>query len=107
MKLFIFFFDDDDIGWFTELKDKQFKTYKELTNDFMEKWNEKESPDIKIVSSDIKMDAPIEKLTEVIKSMKFICVNQLKILESHLASASNYIGSSDLIELELHSEQER
>jgi hypothetical protein len=28
-------------------------------------------------------------------------------LEAHLASASNYIGYSDLIELELHSEQER
>jgi hypothetical protein len=34
----------------------------------MEKRKEKEHPDIKIVSSDIKMDAPIEKLTEVIKA---------------------------------------
>jgi hypothetical protein len=111
MKLFIMSFDDDDdLDWFTELKDKQVKTYKELTNAFMEKWKEKEPPDIKTISSDIKIDVsttPIEKLTEVIKATKFICVNQLKILEAHLASASNYIGYSDLIELELHREYER
>jgi hypothetical protein len=70
----------------------------------MEKWKEKEPPDIKTVSSDIKIDAPIKKLTEVIKAIEFICVNQLKIMEAHLASASNYIGYSDLIELELHRE---
>jgi hypothetical protein len=72
----------------------------------MEKRKEKEHPDIKIVSSDIKMDAPIEKLMEVIKATELIYVNQLKILEAHLAIASNYIGHSDLIELELHREHE-
>jgi hypothetical protein len=64
----------------------------------------KEPLDIKTESSDIKIDAPIKELIEVIKATEFICVNQLKKLESHLASASNYIGYSDLIELELHKE---
>jgi hypothetical protein len=104
MKLFILSFDDDDLDWFTKLKDKQVKTYKELTNAFMEKWKEKEPPDIKTVNSDIKIDAPIKELIEVIKATKFICVNQLKTMKSHLAIASNYIGYSDLIELELHKE---
>jgi hypothetical protein len=87
--------------------DDQVETYNELVDAFMEKWKEKEPPDIKTGSSDIKMDAPIEKLTEDIKTTEFIGVNQLRISEAHLASTSNYIGYSDLIELELHSEQER
>jgi FMN-dependent NADH-azoreductase len=90
-----------------ELKDKRVKTYNKLVDAFMEKWKEKKPPDIKVVSPNVKMDAPIKKLTEVIKSTKFVCVNQLKILEAHLASASNYIGYSDLIELELHKEHEQ
>jgi hypothetical protein len=47
--------------------DDQVETYNELVDAFMEKWKEKEPPDIKTISSDIKMDAPIEKLTEVLK----------------------------------------
>jgi hypothetical protein len=109
MELFIMYFDDDDIDWFTKLKDNQVKTYKELIDAFMEKWNEEEPPDIKRIISNVKTCAsttPIEELIKVIKSIEFICVNQLKILEAHLVSASNYIGYSDLIELELHREHE-
>jgi hypothetical protein len=109
MKLFIMSFDDDDLDWFMKLKDNQVKTYKELIDAFMEKWKEDEPPDIKTVNSNVKIDAstaPIEELTEVIKATKFICVNQLKILEAHLASASNYIGYSDRIEREFHREYE-
>jgi hypothetical protein len=36
-----------------------------------------------------------------------MCVTQLKILQAHLVSASNYIGYSDHIELELHREHEQ
>ena len=109
MELFIMCFDDDDIDWFMKLKDNQVKTYKELIDAFMEKWNDEEPPDIKTINSNAKTDAsttPIEELIEVIKATKFICENQLKILEAHLASASNYIGYSDHIELELHREHE-
>jgi hypothetical protein len=35
MKLFILSFDDDDLDWFTELKDKQVRTYNELIDAFM------------------------------------------------------------------------
>jgi hypothetical protein len=37
MKLFILSFNDYDFDWFTELKDKQVKTYNELIRAFMEK----------------------------------------------------------------------
>jgi hypothetical protein len=52
MKLFILSFDDDDLDWFTELKDNQVKTCKELIDAFMEKWKEKEPSVIKIVNLD-------------------------------------------------------
>jgi hypothetical protein len=58
MKLFILSFDDDDLDWFTELKDNQVKTCNELIDAFMEKWKEKESLDIKTVSSDNKDASP-------------------------------------------------
>jgi hypothetical protein len=109
MKLFILSFDDDDLDWFTELKDNQVKTCKELIDAFMEKWRDKEPLDIKIVSSDNK-DAstdPIKKLTEVIEAMKFIHANQLKSMEANLAEAMNYVGYSDPIESEFHREQEK
>jgi hypothetical protein len=77
-----------------------------LNNAFKEKWKDKEPPDVKTDSSDIKIYAPIKKLTEFIKATKFICVTQLKILQAHLVSASNYIGYSNRIELELHREHE-
>jgi hypothetical protein len=67
MKLFIMSFDDDDLDWFTKLKDNQVKTYKELIDAFMEKWNEEEPADITTVNSNVKRDAsaaPIKKLTE-------------------------------------------
>jgi hypothetical protein len=38
------------------------ETYNELVDAFMEKWKEREPPDIKMINLDIKMDAPIEKL---------------------------------------------
>ena len=67
MKLFIFSFDDDDLDWFTKRKDNQVKTYKELIDAFMEKWDEEEPADITTVNSNVKRDAsaaPIKKLTE-------------------------------------------
>ena len=54
--------------------DDQNETYNELVDAFMEKWKEKEPPDIKTNNSDIKVDAPIEKLTEDIETTYFICV---------------------------------
>jgi len=109
LELFIMSFDDDDLDWFMRIKDNQVKTYKELIDVFMEKWKEDETPDIKIVNSNVNIYAsttPIEELTEVIKATEFIYVNQLKILEAHLASASNYIGYLDRIEKEFHREYE-
>jgi hypothetical protein len=41
----------------------------------MEKWKEKEPPDIKKVISYINMDDPIKKLIEDLKTRKFIGVN--------------------------------
>jgi hypothetical protein len=88
MKLFVLtLVEEDAYDWFHDSDDCEFKTiqdlmhaflerwgddhvetYNELVDAFMEKWKEKEPPDIKTVSSDIKMDAPIEKLTEVVKA---------------------------------------
>jgi hypothetical protein len=110
MKLFILSFDDDDLDWFTELKDKQVRTYNELIDAFMEKWKEKKPPNIKTVSSDIKNDASPDsnkKFKEVIQAMEFIYAKQLKAMEARLAEAEACIKYSDPIEPELHSEQER
>jgi hypothetical protein len=110
MKLFILSFDDDDLDWFTELKDKEVKTYNELIDAFMEKWKEKEPPDIKTISPDTKIDASPDsnkKFKEVIQAMEFIYAKQLKAMEARLAEAEACIEYSDPIELELHSEQER
>jgi hypothetical protein len=76
-----------------------------LIHAFLERWGEetgKLSLDRCFSSSHLD-----KKLIEDIKTTKFSGVNQLRILEAHLDSTSNYIGYSDLIELELHSEQER
>jgi hypothetical protein len=65
MKLFILPFHDDDLNWFTEFKDKQVKTYKELVEAFMEKWRDKKPSNVKTISLDTKIDAsttPIKKL---------------------------------------------
>jgi hypothetical protein len=105
MKLFILSFDDDDLDWFTKLKDKQIRTYKELTNAFMEKWKEKEPPIIKTVNSDASLDFD-EKFTDVIQAMRFAHEMQLKDMEARLAEAEAFIKYSDPIEPELHSEQE-
>jgi len=75
MKLFILSFDDDDLDWFTELKDKQVRTYNELIDAFMEKWKEKDSPSINTFNSNIKKDASPDsnqKFKEVIQAMEFI-----------------------------------
>jgi len=78
MKLFILSFDDDDLDWFTELKDNQVKTCKELIDAYMEKWKDKEPPDIKIVSSDSKDASPNSNkvLKDVCKAMEFIYAKQ-------------------------------
>jgi hypothetical protein len=78
-------FDDDDLDWFTKLKDNQVKTYKELIDAFMEKWNEEEPPDIKTVNSNVKTDAsaaPVEELTEVIKATRVHLCKSVKNLGS-------------------------
>jgi hypothetical protein len=110
MKLFILSFDDDDLDWFTELKDKQVRTYNELIDAFMEKWKEKDSPNINTVNSDVKNDASPDsnqKFKEVIQAMEFIYAKQLKAMKARLAEAEACIKYSDPIEPELHSEQER
>jgi hypothetical protein len=104
MKLFILSFDDDDLDWFTELKDNQVKTCKELIDAFMEKWKEKEPPVIKTVNSDASPDSSKK---EVIQAIELIYANQLKAMESLLAEAEACIEYSDPIEPELHSEQEK
>jgi hypothetical protein len=78
MKLFILSFDDDDLDWFTELKDNQVKTCNELIDAFMEKWKDKEPPDIKTVSSDNKDASPDSNkvLKDVCKAMEFIYAKQ-------------------------------
>jgi hypothetical protein len=106
MKLFILSFEDDDLDWFTKLKDKQIRTYKELTNAFMEKWKEKEPPVIKTVSSDASPDFD-EKFTDVIQAMRFAHAMQLKDMEARLAEAEACIKYSDPIEPKLHNEQEK
>jgi hypothetical protein len=126
MKLFVLTrVEEDAYDWFHDSDDCEFKTiqnlmhaflerwgddqvetYIELVDAFMEKWKEKKLPDIKAGSSDIKMDAPIEKVVEDAETVEFIDVNQLRISEAHLANTSNYIECSTAIELELHSEQE-
>jgi hypothetical protein len=126
MKLFVLtLVEEDAYDWFHDSDDCEFKTiqdlmhaflerwgddqvetYNELVDAFMEKWKEKELPDIKTDSSDIKMDAPIEKVVEDVETAEFIDVNQLRIWKLHLASTSNYIEFSTPIELKLHSEQE-
>jgi hypothetical protein len=55
--------------------DDQVETYNELVDTIMEKWKGKEPLDVKTISLDIKMDAPIEKLTGV-EATQFIYVNQ-------------------------------
>jgi hypothetical protein len=104
MKLFILSFDDDDLDWFTKLKDKQIRTYKELTNAFMEKWKEKEPPIIKTVNSDASPDFD-EKFTDVIQAMRFAHEMQLKDMEARLAEAEARIKYSDPIEPEFHNKQ--
>jgi hypothetical protein len=104
MKLFILSFDDDDLDWFTKLKDKQIRTYKELTNAFMEKWKEKEPPIIKTVNSDASPDFD-EKFTDVIQAMRFAHEMQLKDMEARLAEAEARINYSDPIEPEFHNKQ--
>jgi hypothetical protein len=106
MKLFILSFDDDDLDWFTKLKDKQIRTYKELTNAFMEKWKEKEPPVIKTVSSNVSPDLD-KKSIDIIQAMRFAHAMQLRDMEARLAEAEDFIKYSDPIEPELHSEQER
>ena len=79
MKLFILSFDDDDLDWFTELKDKQVRTYNELIDAFMEKWKEKDSPSINTFNSNIKKDASPDsnqKFKEFIQAMEFIYEKQ-------------------------------
>jgi hypothetical protein len=104
MKLFILSFDDDDLDWFTSLKDKQIRTFKELTNAFMEKWKEKEPPIIKTVNSDASPDFD-EKFTDVIQAMRFAHEMKLKDMEARLAEAEARINYSDPIELEFHNKQ--
>jgi hypothetical protein len=110
MKLFILYFNDDDLDWFTELKDKQVKTYNELIDAFMEKWKEKKPLDIKTINPDTKIDASPDsnkKLKEVIQAMEFIYAKKLRAMEARLAEPEACIEYSNLIEPELHSEQER
>jgi hypothetical protein len=93
-----------------KLKDKQVRTYNELINAFMEKWKEKDSPNINMVNSDVNKDASPdfdEKFTDVIQAMKFVHAMQLKAMETRLAKAKAYIKHSDPIDPELHSEQEK
>ena len=104
MKLFILSFDDDDLDWFTKLKDKKIRTYKELTKAFMEKWKEKEPPIIKTIDSDASPDFD-EKFTDVIQAMRFAHAMRLKDMESHLAKAEACIKYSDPIEPEFHNKQ--
>ena len=75
----------------------------------MEKWKEKESLNIKTVSSDNKGASPDfnEKFEDVIQAMEFIHAMQLKAMETRLAKAEAYIKHSDPIDPELHSEQEK
>jgi hypothetical protein len=86
MKLFILSFDDDDLDWFTRLKDKQVRTYKELTNAFMEKWKEKEPPVIKTVNSNASPDFD-KKSTDIIQAMRSAHAIQLRDMEARLAEA--------------------
>jgi hypothetical protein len=75
----------------------------------MEKWKEKEPPNIKR-HSDVKNDASPDsnkKFKEVIQAMNYLCKMQLKAMEARLAEAEACIKYSDPIEPELHSEQER
>jgi hypothetical protein len=59
---------------FTELKDNQVKTCKELIDAFMEKWKDKAPTDIKTFSLYNKYASPDSKkvLKDVFNTMKFI-----------------------------------
>jgi hypothetical protein len=105
MKLFILSFDDDDLDWFTKLNDKHIRTYKELTNAFMEKWKEKEPPVIKTVSSNASPDFD-KKSTDIIQAMRFAHAIQLRDMEGRLAEAEALFKCSDPIEQEFHNKQD-
>jgi hypothetical protein len=110
MKLFILSFDDDDLDWFTEVKDKHVRIYNELIDAFMGKWKEKKPPNMKTINSDVKNDASPDsnqKFKEFIQAIEFIYAKQLKAMEACLAEAETCIKYLDTIEPELHSEQER
>jgi hypothetical protein len=89
--------------WFHDLKDKKFKTIRdllhaflevfghardefcnELVDDFMEKWKRKNLLAIETTSLDIKMDAPpnpIEELKEIILNMQYSHTKQLEAMQ--------------------------
>jgi hypothetical protein len=76
----------------------------------MERWKEKDSPNINTVNLDVKNDASPDsnqKFKEVIQAMEFIYAKQLKAMEARLAEAEACIKCSNPIELELHSEQKK
>jgi hypothetical protein len=102
MKLFILSFDDDNLDWFMKFKDNQVETCNELIDAFMEKWKEKESTDIKTVSSDNKDASPDsnKKFKEVMQAMEFIYAKQLKAMEASLAEIEACVEYSDLVEPE-------
>jgi hypothetical protein len=144
MKLFFMTLcEEDAYYWFHDSEDNTFKTirdllhaflkrfgddqdeaYNELVDAFMEKWNKKNLPDIKTISSDIKIDSPpdpIDELKEIIMNIHFAHArryeamnenlvameDQFEIMEARLAEDETYIEYPDPIELELHSEKDK
>jgi hypothetical protein len=128
MQLFVMTLCEDlAYDWFHDSDDKEFKTirdllfsflerfgddrdeiYNELVDTFMDKWKRKNLPDIKTISSDLKIDhppGPIEELTEMIQNVQFSHIEQLIAMEADFTET--YIEHPDLIELELHNEKDK
>jgi uncharacterized Ntn-hydrolase superfamily protein len=64
--------------------DDQDETYNELVDAFMEKWKEKELPNIETINSDVKIDTSpdsIEELKEIIETMQFSHAKQCEAIQ--------------------------
>jgi hypothetical protein len=142
MRLFVFtLVGERAMYWFHDSPDKTFKTiqdllhaflnlfgrsqqeiHNELIDNFMETWRRKNLPNIKIISSDIEVDAPsdpIKEINEIVQNIQpsqeepceamneqFVAIeDQLDVIEDNFTET--YIEYPNPHELELDSEKDK
>jgi hypothetical protein len=142
MRLFVFTLVGERASyWFHDSPDNTFKTIRdllhsflnlfgrsqqeihdELVDNFMETWRRKNLPNIKTISSDIKVDAPsdpIKEINEIVQNMQpsqeepceamneqFVAIkDQLEVIEDNFTET--YIEYPDPHELELDNEKDK